>query len=122
MNNTKPPCQVSPNGSKQWYLNGELHRDNDLPAVEYADGTKEWWFNGEVHRENGLPAIEYVDGRKEWWLNGMVHRENGLPAVERADGSKWWYLNDKKFTEPEYFKELYKRGKITKEELFVHFL
>ena len=28
------------NRDKWWYLNGELHRENDLPAVEYANGTK----------------------------------------------------------------------------------
>ena len=74
MKSTKPTCQVSPNGSKQWRLNGKCHRDNGLPAVEYADGTKEWW------------------------------------------------LNDRQFTEPDYFKELYRLGKITKEELFIHLI
>ena len=63
-----------------------------------------------------------ADGTKAWRVNGKLHRDNGLPAVERADGTKAWYLNDKTFTEPEYFKELYKLGKITKEELFVHLI
>ena len=32
-------------GAKQWYLNGERHRE-DGPAVEYANGTKYWYLNG----------------------------------------------------------------------------
>ena len=74
MKNTNPVCKVDADGSKVWRLNGKLHRDNDLPAVEYADGSKEWWLNG------------------------------------------------KNFTEPEYFKELYRLGKITKKELFIHLI
>ena len=27
-------------------LAGELHRDNRLPAIIYADGVKEWWIHG----------------------------------------------------------------------------
>ena len=36
-------------GSKKWYKDGKLHRDGDLPAVEYNDGTKEWWKDGEQY-------------------------------------------------------------------------
>ena len=32
-------------------------------------GTKEWYLNGQLHRENG-PAVEYPDSSTEWWLNG----------------------------------------------------
>ena len=27
---------------KRWLVNGKLHRENDLPAVEWADGSKAW--------------------------------------------------------------------------------
>ena len=34
-------------GNKRWYNEaGQRHRDNDLPAVEYADGSKFWHQNG----------------------------------------------------------------------------
>ena len=78
-------------GSKQWYLNDQLHRA-DGPAVEWADGTKQWWLNGQRHRADG-PAIEWANGTKQWWLNGQRHRADG-PAIEGADGSKEWWLND----------------------------
>ena len=62
-----------------------------------ADGTKSWYLNGKLHREDG-PAVEWKDGTKLWYLNGVYHREEG-PAVEYADGDKEWYLNNKKITE-----------------------
>lgn len=83
--------KVYPNGSKYWYLNEELHRE-DGPAIERAE-VKRWYLNGKLHREDG-PAIEYSSGEKHWLLNGHYHREDG-PAVEYADGDKYWYLNGK---------------------------
>lgn len=38
---------------------GELHRDNDLPAIETKNGDLYWYKNGQLHRENGLPAMKY---------------------------------------------------------------
>ena len=40
----------------------------------YNDGTKYWYLNGNLHREDG-PAIEYPDGYKEWYLNGKEYTE-----------------------------------------------
>lgn len=34
----------------------------------YADGTKVWYLNSRLHREDG-PAIEYADGAKVWYLH-----------------------------------------------------
>ena len=31
---------------------GKLHRDNDLPAIEWADVEKEWWINGVFKKDN----------------------------------------------------------------------
>jgi hypothetical protein len=45
---------------------GQLHREDDLPAVEYSDGSKEWYINGLRHREYGLPAVEFSYGNKSW--------------------------------------------------------
>ena len=43
--------KVWANGSKFWYLNGKLHRE-DGPAIEWADGdkfwcSKSWYLSGE---------------------------------------------------------------------------
>ena len=41
-------------------------------CTSYANGTKHWYLNGWLHREDG-PAVEYVNGSKEWWLNGKEY-------------------------------------------------
>jgi hypothetical protein len=75
--------RVYPNGTKEWYLNGKLHRE-DGPAVEYSDGTKYWYLNGKLHREDG-PAIE-SSKRVNFIGRWTCHK------------AKSWYLNDKKLT------------------------
>ena len=56
--------------------------------------TVEVWVNdeGEVHRDNGLPAVVVGGGvRREWYKHGQRHRDNGLPAVEdEFRGDQWW--------------------------------
>jgi len=91
--------KVDDDGTKEWRLNGQLHRE-DGPAEEYPNGTKKWFLNGKLHRTDG-PAVENVDGTKYWYLNGKRHREDG-PAVEYADGSKLWYFHGVKLTETEW--------------------
>jgi len=71
---TNPILVEDKYGSKRWYNERhQLHRENDLPAVERSDGSKSWWINGKLHRENGLPAREY-DGHKVWYLDGVCCR------------------------------------------------
>jgi len=67
-----------------------------------SDGTKRWFLNGNLHREDG-PAVEWPNGSKHWCLNGKYHREDG-PAVERSNGSKEWFLNGKEVTWKEVFR------------------
>ena len=97
--------QVDDDGTKYWYLNDKLHRD-DGPAVELPIGTKKWYLNGNIHRTDG-PAVEYADGTKMWFVNGKCHRDDG-PAVEYAGGINRWYLNNKEFTETEWRKKTQK--------------
>jgi hypothetical protein len=73
----------------------------------YTDGTKEWRLDGKLHREDG-PAIECANGGKSWWLNGKIHREDG-PAYEDYDGTKTWWLNDKKYSEKDFHAEMARR-------------
>lgn len=74
-----------PTTVEKWYENGqdkrveyrklgELHRDDDLPAVleYYPDGIidiERWYQHGKKHRELGKPAkIEYYqNGKVEKW-------------------------------------------------------
>jgi hypothetical protein len=89
---------------KEWYLDGVLHREDDLPAIEYTNtlGAKEWWKNGKLHRDGDLPAVEFYIGLSnvwykkglKWYKNGERHRDGDLPAVEYSNGAKWWFKND----------------------------
>jgi len=90
--NEEPQLKVSPDGTKEWWFNGKLHR-SDGPAIERADGTKEWWLNGVQHRTDG-PALERADGIKGWYIHGKLHRTDG-PAIEGTDGTKEWFFNGK---------------------------
>ena len=85
-------------GSRWWYINGELHRE-DGPAIEYPDGTEEWYQDGKQHRLDG-PAVVKLDGSNEWYQNGLLHRLDG-PALEKEDNPRWsWkeqWLRDGKY-------------------------
>ena len=101
-------------GTREWYLNGKLHRE-DGPAVESYDGSRFWYLNGDLHREDG-PAIEYADGSREWYLNDNFHREDG-PAVESYEGNRYWYLNGVEYTEEEFNKKTAKAKELTVAEI-----
>ena len=81
----------------------------------YPNGDKEWWLNGKLHREDG-PAYEEANGYKSWWLNDKRHREDG-PAIEYAEGDKEWHLNGKKVTEEEHKRMTSKVVEMTMEEI-----
>ena len=76
----------------------------ECKTYTHTDGTKDWYLDGKLHREDG-PAVEYANGDKEWYLDGKIHREDG-PAVEWSDGYKAWYLNDEK-VDPETIADLW---------------
>jgi len=75
-NRLKEPAPIiNKYGDKCWYNKaGELHRENDLPAVILEDGSKGWYKNGKLHRDNDLPAVIYKDGIKLWYINGEFIR------------------------------------------------
>lgn len=66
-----------------------LHRDNDLPAVEYSDGYKEWRCNGELHRIGG-PA--FINGYGHW-----IFYENGV-KTNLAGPAEGWMHEGKEIT------------------------
>jgi hypothetical protein len=71
------PTEIDSNGTKIWKnKEGQYHRLNDKPAVEYFGGGKEWWINGKRHRENDKPAVEWKNGEKEWYINDKFIKRN----------------------------------------------
>jgi len=88
------PTEIDCNGHKLWKnKDGQIHRDGDLPAIEYADGEKRYYKDGQLHRDGDLPAVESTNGQKEYYKNGKRHRDGDLPAIEHADGVKYYYKN-----------------------------
>lgn len=48
-----------------WFCNLPVisfHRDFDQPAYIGSCGQHEWWYNGKLHRDDDLPAIISGDG------------------------------------------------------------
>jgi hypothetical protein len=73
----------------------KIHRDHDLPAIEYKNGDLVWCFNDEIHRDvknsegMSLPAI-ITKERKLWIKNNRLFREKDLPAIEYVNGDLAW--------------------------------
>jgi len=61
-------------GNKTWRnKESQIHRDNDKPAIIYADGTQHWYKEGKHHRDNDKPAIIYSDGSQYWYKEGVEY-------------------------------------------------
>jgi len=88
-------------------------------CIKYISGNERWYKNGIPHRDNG-PAVIFNDGCQYWYKNGKYHREDG-PAVIWSNYQAW-YLDDKRYSRDGYYHELYKRGIITEQELFIELL
>jgi hypothetical protein len=58
-------------GYEEYRVNGVLHREYDLPAVEWPDGGKCWYKNGKLHRNGYKPAVELDNGTKHYYKNGV---------------------------------------------------
>ena len=100
---TKVICETLPSGIIVYYKN------------KTYDGSYKF------HREDG-PAVIYPNGTKWWCLNGKLHREDGS-AIEYFDGiNEWWHLKGNYYKKDQYYKKLFKFGKISKEELIIKLL
>lgn len=86
-------------------------------TIYYLYGPEKIFYN-----PNG-PAIKYADGDDFWFnKNSELHREDG-PAIEnKKRKTYYWYLNGVEYSKKEYYRELVKRGIITKEEAFCEVL
>ena len=82
----KNGLHVDANGTKRWYKNGLLHRD-DGPAVIWSDGRQEWWKDGNWHRDDG-PAVICTSGTHYWY-------KDGKPYIPSAHELMTWKMNEK---------------------------
>jgi antitoxin component YwqK of YwqJK toxin-antitoxin module len=88
------PAIICPDGTQKYYINGKLHRDGNLPAIIHPDGSKEYYLNEKHHRDGDLPAVIDSDGYKQYFVNGQLHRDGDLPAVIYPSGTQMYYKND----------------------------
>lgn len=58
----------------RWYVEGNLHREEDLPARISPNGSQYWYCNGKLHRVGNMPAVISFDGIKEWWFEGKIQK------------------------------------------------
>ena len=80
---------------EEYYVEGILHRENDLPAKRIIDGkgtlTLKWIIKGILHRDNYLPAVIHhkKNGniRKQWYENGKLHRSKMSTNYDEHDTS-----------------------------------
>ena len=85
--------QLFMDGSKIWYCDGNIHRNNGH-AGTYSNGSQFWAYHGLLHRSNG-PAIINTDGRQEWYKHGQLHRSNGPAIVDLARNISSYWANGK---------------------------
>ncbi len=61
--------------SEEYYINGIRHRDFDLPAVVFSSKNTYlmWYKDGQIHRENNKPAI--INGNFLYYFNkGKIYK------------------------------------------------
>lgn len=85
------PAVEFPGGDREWWLNGELHRDGDEPAIEIVDsGSKTMW----PYPMSGFRAVQFfrlLPGAKVWAKDGYAHRDEG-PTVNMPITAEERYL------------------------------
>jgi len=91
LNRKNSPAILFEDGSKEWWANGKLHRE-DGPAVIYNKYTEFLHFNLYKHRKFFCNMTNIFPGYKQWWVDGRPHRENA-PAIIDSFGSEIYYLN-----------------------------
>jgi hypothetical protein len=79
------PNQVNHHGNQCWYNEQGFHREDDLPALIRPNGTKIWYINGKIHRENG-PAVIRLNGNNKYYLNDIEYTEDTYRTIQFFNG------------------------------------
>ena len=87
------PTEINGIGDKFWLNSeGQLHRDNDLPAVITLNGYHAWWQNGKCHRDNDLPAVIDINGYCVWYQHDGKIKEKYCTKKEIEEYKKPHYF------------------------------
>ena len=99
-----------------YFVNGEEHRDNDLPAcIFYNDKgnvTHEYWYkHGKQHRDNGPAVVHYEDGVMAytvWHKDGCVHNITGPATCINMNTNKireYYYVEGRQLTKIRFLRK-----------------
>lgn len=64
--------------TKKWIKNGKLHRDDDLPAVIWADGSQFWYKDGKC---TGTATVIHATGSHKWFRDVLDIHLDRAPDV-----------------------------------------
>lgn len=102
MSDIENGIEILEDGTKVYYKDGYVHRDDDLPAIEYSENSnglpsaQGWYQFGKLHRI-GKPAFVQPDvGIITYYENGLMHRIDG-PAQEINGHPLNWAYKGKRF-------------------------
>ena len=96
-----PPFITKTNKAIYYYKDAAgtiLHRTGDLPAVEHINGKKEWYKDGNRHRDND-PAIIYKN-YIAWYKGGKLHNPLGYSSEFKYPDKNYtncFHINGKQF-------------------------
>lgn len=78
------PLDCSKPFEMEYWFHGRKHRLDGPARVSRGKRRQEWWVNGRLHRENDLPA--YIDDNlKCWYENGKLHRTDAPAYIRDGD-------------------------------------
>jgi hypothetical protein len=84
----KPAIEDISNSHTEWYQYGKPHRDGDKPAY-ICDDRYEWYQYGKLHRDGDKPAY-ICDDHNMWYQYGKLHRDGDKPAVVMDNTCQWY--------------------------------
>ncbi len=110
INGNSLPAVIKSNGTMRYYINGQLHRNGDLPAItnKIVENYQDNIFNPEDFDESSYHE-DYTDDENDsdeqcekgiicYYKNDELHRDddqhgNSQPAIIQTDGSTNYYKN-----------------------------
>ena len=77
----EPAMIFTNSGTKYWYKDGLLHRDNHKPAIIWSSGTYKYYKNGKEYWFINNKEYYYMNTIKEKFKNNILY----LPNVENTN-------------------------------------
>eukprot|EP01117_Protostelium_nocturnum_P016275 TRINITY_DN6403_c0_g1_i1.p1 TRINITY_DN6403_c0_g1~~TRINITY_DN6403_c0_g1_i1.p1 ORF type:complete len:132 (-),score=37.70 TRINITY_DN6403_c0_g1_i1:261-656(-) len=68
-----------------YYYIGNLRHNTEFPSIN-SKGDEEWYRMGEYHRNDDLPAIIFANGARIWYEHGKWKQSKRGKSVSRGRG------------------------------------